>query len=66
MTKLRVFEQMCIVTKEEKINVKLRDRRGLGFMTGYFENHSRGTYRVFMLYTYRVVKSRDILWLNLY
>ena len=66
VSKLRPFGWICIVTKYNKILAKLDDRGKIGLMVGYCTKNGRGTYRIFMLKSERVVLTKDVRWLGLY
>ena len=63
---LRPFGWICVVTKYNKILAKLDDRGKLGLMVGYGTKNGRGTYRIFMLKTEKVVLTKDVRWLGIY
>jgi len=63
---LRVFGEMGIVTIHEnkKIRSKLSPRGKPCIFVGYPESTTGDVYRMLSLETMRVIKTRDILWLN--
>ena len=62
---LKTFGEMCVVTTKKGIQGKLKDRGTVVIFVGYPENHSDDVYRVFNPTTKQVIKSRDLIWLNL-
>ena len=62
---LKTFGEMCVVTTKKSIQVKLNDRGTVGLFVGYPQNHADDIYRIFNLQTKQIIKSRDLIWLNL-
>ncbi len=62
---LRTFGEMCVVMTEKKIQGKLNDRGTVGLFVGYPDNYANGVYRIFNIKTKQIIKSRDLVWLNL-
>ena len=60
----RIFGEMGILKKNKKIFAKLENKGQSCMFVGYNEDHSSDTYRLYVLATKRIVKSRDVLWLN--
>ena len=62
---LKTFGEMCVVTTKKSIQGKLNDRGTVGLFVGYPQNHADDVYRIFNLQTKQIIKSRDLIWLNL-
>ena len=62
---LKTFGEMCVVTTKKIIQGKLNDRGTVGLFVGYPQNHADDVYRIFNLQTKQIIKSRDLIWLNL-
>jgi hypothetical protein len=56
---------MCVVTKKRAIQGKLNDRGTVGLFVGYPDNHADDVYRIFNIKNKQIIKSRDLVWLNL-
>jgi hypothetical protein len=56
---------MCVVTSKETIQGKLNDRGTVGLFFGYPDNNANDAYRIFKIKTKQIIKSRDLVWLNL-
>jgi hypothetical protein len=56
---LKTFGEMCVVTTKRAIQGKLSDRGTVA------DNHADDAYRIFNIKTKQIIKSRDLLWLNL-
>ena len=54
---------MGVIKKNKKIFAKLENKGQSCMFVGYNE-HSSDTYRIYVFATKRIVKSRDVLWLN--
>jgi hypothetical protein len=50
---------------EKAIQGKLRNRGTVGLFYGYPDNHADDVYRIFNIKTKQIIKSRDLVWLNL-
>jgi hypothetical protein len=63
---LREWGEIGIVTDhaKNKMNAKLDNKGRPCMLVNYAENHKSDVYRMWDLKTRRIVKSRDILWLN--
>ena len=64
ITKPRIFGEMGILKKNKKIYSKLEKKGQVCIFVGYNKDHAPDTYRLFVIDTKRIVKSRDILWTN--
>ena len=62
---LKTFGEICVVTTKKAIQGKLNDRGTVGLFVGYPDNHSADVYRIFNIKTKQIIKSRDLIWLNL-
>ena len=56
---------MCVVKTKKAIQGKLSDRGTVGLFVGYPDNHADDVYRIFNIKTKQIIKSRDLVWLNL-
>ena len=50
---------------KKAIQGKLNDRGTVGLFVGYPDNHADDVYRIFNIKTKQIIKSRDLVWLNL-
>jgi hypothetical protein len=50
---------------KKTIQGKLNDRGTVGLFVGYPDNHANDVYRLFNIKTKQIIKSRDLVWLNL-
>jgi hypothetical protein len=57
--------EMCAVIIMKPIQGKLNDRGTLGLFVGYPDNHAKDAYRIFNMKAKQIIKSRDLVWLNL-
>ena len=66
MKNLRTFGEMAIVTNssQNKIAAKLENKGKIVMLTGYSDEHPRGSYRFVDMNTKRAIMSRDVAWLN--
>jgi hypothetical protein len=62
---LKTFGKMCAVMTKKTIQGKLNDRGTVGLFVGYPGNHANDVYRLFNIKTKQIIKSRDLVWLNL-
>jgi hypothetical protein len=62
---LKTFGEMCVVTTKRAIQGKLNNRGTVGLFVGYPDNHADDVYRIFNIKTKQIIKSRDLVWLNL-
>jgi hypothetical protein len=63
---LRAFGEKCVVMTKKKIQGKLNDRGTFGLFVGYPDDYyANGVYRIFDIKTKQIIKSRDLVWLNL-
>jgi hypothetical protein len=62
---VRSLGEMCVVTSKETIQGKLNDRETVGLFFGYPDNNANDAYRIFKIKTKQIIKSRDLVWLNL-
>jgi len=62
---LRTFEKMFLITTKKNIQRKFYDKGKVGLFAGYPQNHADNVYRIFNLNTKQIIKSRDLIWLNL-
>jgi hypothetical protein len=62
---LKTFGEMCVVTTKKAIYGKLSDRGTVGLFVGYPDNRADDVYRIFNIKTKQIIKSRDLVWLNL-
>jgi hypothetical protein len=62
---LKTFGDMCVVTTKKAIQGKLSDRGTVGLFVGYPDDHADDVYRIFNIKTKQIIKSRDLVWLNL-
>jgi len=65
LNNLRPFGDMYVVTTKNKIQGKLSDKGTTGIFVGYPKNHADDVYRIFNTITKKIIKSRDVLWLNM-
>jgi hypothetical protein len=63
--KIRTFGKMYVMTTKKAIQETLIDKGTVGLFVGYPEKHANDVYRIFNLKTKQVIKSRDLIWLNL-
>jgi hypothetical protein len=61
---LRVFGEICIKSNRKSHKEKLKNRGDVGIFVGYPEDHHFDAYRIFMGDTKKIVKSRDVVWMN--
>ena len=61
---LRIFGEIGVINNGVKISGKLTNKGDVCMMIGYATDSSEGTYRLLKLSTNKVVKSRNIQWLN--
>ena len=61
---LKAFGDMGIVTKDAKIRSKLSPRGIPCMFVGYPEDTTPDVYRMLNIHTNRIIKTKDILWLN--
>jgi hypothetical protein len=59
---LKTFGEMCVVTTKRAIQGKLKDRGTVSLFVGY---PADDVYRIFNIKTKQIIKSRDLVWLNL-
>ena len=64
MRYLRRFGEICVAHKGIKIQSKLEDKGKKCLFLGYAKNHTGDCYRLLDMRTNKVIKSRDIIWLN--
>jgi hypothetical protein len=65
ITNLRTFGEPAIITDRVAIKGKLNHRGIKVFFVGYCTDHPSDVFRFFKPDTRRVVRSRDVIWLNL-
>ena len=63
-TGLRIFGEVGVVTKKDKIQAKLMNRGTTCIFVGYTENHSNDVFRMLNFEANAVIHSRDIIWLH--
>jgi hypothetical protein len=61
---LKMFGEVGVVTKKEKIQAKLSNRGTTCMFVDYTEHHSRDVNRMLDLTTNSIINSRDIIWLD--
>ena len=63
---LRAFGEMAVV-KQHSAKFQAKIKKGMiVMMSGYAENHPKGTYRFLNIETKSIIMSRDVTWLNSY
>jgi hypothetical protein len=62
---IKTFGEMCVVKTKKSIQGKLNDRGTVGLPVGYPQNHADDVYRIFNIKTKQIIKSRDLIWLDL-
>jgi hypothetical protein len=62
---LKTLDDMSVVTTKKAIQGKLSDRGTVGLFLGYPDNHADDVYRIFNITTKQIIKSRNLVWLNL-
>ena len=62
---LKTFREMCFVTTKKRLQGKLNDRGIVSLFVGYPQNHADDVYRIFHLKTKQIIRSRELIWLNL-
>ena len=61
---LRIFGEIGVINNGVKINGKLTNKGNTCMMLGYTTDSLEGTYCLLKLATNRVVKSRNVHWLD--
>lgn len=56
--------EIGIVHKSGKVS-KASDKRRAGILVGYADQHSKGTYWMFMLETHKISVTKDVTWLKM-
>jgi hypothetical protein len=64
LNSLRKFGEVCVAATKSKIQGKLSDRGSVCVFVGYPSNHTNDIYRLLILKTNHVMKSRDVIWSN--
>jgi hypothetical protein len=62
---LKTFGEMCVVTTKRAIKGKLSNRGTVSLSVGYPDNRVDDVYRIFNIKTKQIIKSKDLVWLNL-
>jgi hypothetical protein len=62
---LKTFGEMCVVTTKKAIQGKLSDRGTVSLFVGCLNNYADDVYTIFNIKTKQIIKSRDLVWLNL-
>jgi hypothetical protein len=61
---LRSFGEICVVTTKNDIQGKITNRGTPCMFMGYSTNHAHDVYRMISIETKKIIKSRDIIWMN--
>jgi hypothetical protein len=61
---LKLFGEVGMVTKKDKIQAKLSNRGTTCIFVRYMEHHSRNVYRMLNLTTHSIINSQDIICFN--
>jgi hypothetical protein len=61
---LRSFGEISVVTNKKDIQGKLTNRGTPCMIMGYSINHAHDAYRMLNIETKKIIKSRDIVWMN--
>jgi hypothetical protein len=61
---LRSFGEIGVVTTKDNIQSKLKNRGTPSMFVGYSVHHANDVYRMLNLDTKRIIRSRNIIWLN--
>jgi hypothetical protein len=64
LRRFKRFGEMCVTTPKEKLQSKISDKGTVCIFVGYAMSHADDVYRLLNPKTKRIMKLRDVVWLE--